>query len=111
MYPVTAEHPVEEMVFSELKEKTDNFGLNALIGDGYYGRVYLAQLNNGDVAAQRLDVSYKSDHEFFTQVSMVSSLKHENIVELIGYCVVGNIRILAYEFATMGSLYDILHGM
>lgn len=42
---------------------------------------------------------------------MVSRLKHENLVELLGYCVEGNLRVLAYEFATMGSLHDILHGM
>lgn len=41
---------------------------------------------------------------------MVSRLKHENLVELLGYCVEGNVRVLAYEFATMGSLHDILHG-
>lgn len=44
------------------------------------------------------------------QVSTVSRLKHENFVELHGYCVEGNFRVLAYEFATMGSLHDILHG-
>lgn len=45
------------------------------------------------------------------QVSMVSRLKDDNFVELHGYCVEGNLRVLAYEFATMGSLHDILHGM
>jgi len=41
---------------------------------------------------------------------MVSGLKHENFVELLGYCVDGNQRVLAYEFASNGSLHDILHG-
>lgn len=44
------------------------------------------------------------------QVSVVSRLKHENVVELVGYCVEGSLRVLAFEFATMGSLHDILHG-
>lgn len=44
------------------------------------------------------------------QVSLASKLKHENLVEMLGYCVDGNYRILAYEFATMGSLHDVLHG-
>ncbi|KAM0043933.1 putative non-specific protein-tyrosine kinase RLK-Pelle-RLCK-VIII family [Helianthus debilis subsp. tardiflorus] len=44
----------------------------------------------------------ESDNEFLTQ--------HENLVELCSYCVEGNTRVLAYEFATMGSLHDILHG-
>jgi hypothetical protein len=45
-----------------------------------------------------------------SQVSLASKLKHENLVEMLGYCVEGNYRILAYEFATMGSLHDVLHG-
>ena len=43
-------------------------------------------------------------------MSMVSRLKHDNFVELLGYCVDGGLRVLAYEFATMGSLHDVLHG-
>ena len=42
---------------------------------------------------------------------MVSRLKHENVLELVGYCVEGSLRVLAYEFATMGPLHDILNGM
>ncbi|KAK7844143.1 pti1-like tyrosine-protein kinase 3 [Quercus suber] len=107
--------PIEVPALSldELKEKTDNFGSKALIGEGSYGRVYFANLSNGKaVAVKKLDVSSEpdTDSDFLTQVSMVSRLKHENLVELLGYCVEGNLRVLAYEFATMGSLHDILHG-
>ncbi|KAF5950290.1 hypothetical protein HYC85_012283 [Camellia sinensis] len=61
---------------------------------------------------KKLDISAEpeSNNEFLTQVSLVSRLKHENFVELLGYCVEGNLRVLAFEFATMGSLHDILHG-
>ncbi|GAB4859069.1 PTI1-like tyrosine-protein kinase 3, partial [Ancistrocladus abbreviatus] len=107
--------PIEVPALSldELQEKTDDFGSKALIGEGSYGRVYYATLDNGKaVAVKKLDVSSEpeSNNEFLTQVSMVSRLKHEHFVELQGYCVEGNIRVLAYEFATMGSLHDILHG-
>ncbi|XP_019452534.1 PREDICTED: PTI1-like tyrosine-protein kinase 1 isoform X2 [Lupinus angustifolius] len=107
--------PIEVPALSldELKEKTDNFGSKALIGEGSYGRAYYATLNNGKaVAVKKLDVSSEpeSNNEFLTQVSMVSRLKNDNFVELLGYCVEGNLRVLAYEFATMGSLHDILHG-
>ncbi|XP_051149731.1 PTI1-like tyrosine-protein kinase 3 isoform X2 [Andrographis paniculata] len=104
---------VPSLSIEELKEKTDNFGSKALIGEGSYGRVYFAQLDSGkEVALKKLDVSSEPDSnvEFLTQVSMVSRLKQENLVELLGYCVDGNLRVLAYEFATMGSLHDILHG-
>ncbi|KAL1119943.1 hypothetical protein V6Z11_D01G137600 [Gossypium hirsutum] len=47
---------VLELSLEELKEKTDNFGSNALIGKGSYGRVYYANLNDGKtVAVKKLD--------------------------------------------------------
>ncbi|WVZ65537.1 hypothetical protein U9M48_014883, partial [Paspalum notatum var. saurae] len=104
---------VPELSFEELKEKTDNFGSKALIGEGSYGRVYFATLDSGkQVAVKKLDASTdpELDNEFLTQVSIASKLKHDNFVEMLGYCIEGNQRLVAYEFATMGSLHDILHG-
>ncbi|XP_057484485.1 pto-interacting protein 1-like isoform X2 [Actinidia eriantha] len=95
----------------ELKEVTDNFGTDSLIGEGSYGRVYYGVLSNERAAAiKKLDSSKQPDDEFKAQVSMVSRLKHDNFVKLLGYCVEGSHRVLAYEFASNGSLHDILHG-
>ncbi|KAL9407527.1 hypothetical protein AB3S75_046135 [Citrus x aurantiifolia] len=95
----------------ELKEKTDNFGTNSLIGEGSYGRVYFGVLRSGRAAAiKKLDSSKQPDQEFLAEVSMVSRLKNENVVGLVGYYVDGPLRVLAYEHASKGSLHDILHG-
>eukprot|EP00252_Welwitschia_mirabilis_P004105 TRINITY_DN142_c0_g1_i1.p1 TRINITY_DN142_c0_g1~~TRINITY_DN142_c0_g1_i1.p1 ORF type:complete len:366 (+),score=73.27 TRINITY_DN142_c0_g1_i1:251-1348(+) len=106
--------PIEAPCLSidELKEVTDNFSQKALVGEGSYGRVYYAVLNGNAAAIKKLDASSQpdTDSEFLAQVSMVSRLKHENVLQLLGYYVEGSLRILAYEFATMGSLHDILHG-
>ncbi|CAO2827200.1 unnamed protein product [Amaranthus hypochondriacus] len=102
---------VPEIPLDELWEITENYGSNALIGEGSYGKVYYGVLKNGlSAAIKKLDASKQPNDEFLAQVSMVSRLKHENFVELLGYCVDGNHRILAYEFASNGSLHDILHG-
>jgi len=102
---------VPSIPVDELREVTDNFGTSSLIGEGSYGRVYYGVLKSGLAAAiKKLDSSKQPDDEFLAQVSMVSRLKHENFVELLGYCVDGNQRVLAYEFASNGSLHDILHG-
>ena len=45
------------------------------------------------------------------QLSMVSRLKHEHFTEMLGYCLEQNNRILVYQYATMGSLHDVLHGI
>ncbi|PIA53371.1 hypothetical protein AQUCO_00900147v1 [Aquilegia coerulea] len=97
----------------ELNRLTNNFGQKSLVGEGSYGRVFYATLSDGQVAAvKKLDPSSSNepDSDFAAQLSTVSRLKQEHFVELIGYCLEANNRILVYQFATMGSLHDILHG-
>lgn len=95
----------------ELKEMTDNFGTKSLIGEGSYGRVYYGILDSGKAAAiKKLDSSRQPDQEFLAQVSIVSRLKHDNVVELVGYCIDGSLHVVAYEYASNGSLHDMLHG-
>ncbi|KAL6133818.1 hypothetical protein ACLB2K_066051 [Fragaria x ananassa] len=106
--------PIElpAMPLDELNRLTGNFGQKALIGEGSYGRVFYAKLSNGKPAAiKKLDAgSQEPDSDFGNQLSTVSRLKHDHFVELMGYCLEGNNRILVFEFAQMGSLHDILHG-
>lgn len=47
----------------------------------------------------------------YMQLSTVSRLKNDHFVALLGYCLEADNRILVYEFATSGSLHDVLHGM
>ncbi|XP_047974238.1 cysteine-rich receptor-like protein kinase 8 [Salvia hispanica] len=51
------------------------------------------------------------EHDFVAQVSTVSSLKHENVVQPIGYCLNGGRQFLVYGFSTQRSLHDILRDM
>ncbi|KAG7027787.1 putative protein kinase [Cucurbita argyrosperma subsp. argyrosperma] len=107
--------PIETPVITldELNRLTSNFGAKSFIGEGSYGRVYYATLKCGQAAAiKKLDTSSspEPDNDFAAQLSVVSRLKQENFLELIGYCLEANNRILIYPFAKMGSLHDILHG-
>ncbi|KAF0901781.1 hypothetical protein E2562_006245 [Oryza meyeriana var. granulata] len=102
---------VPAIPLDEMKEITKNFSSDALIGEGSYARVFFGVLRDGKKSAvKKLDSSKQPDQEFLVQVSAVSRLKHENVIQLIGYCAEGSIRVLAYEYATRGSLHDILHG-
>lgn len=97
----------------ELNSVTRNFGSDALVGEGSYGRVFYAKLRNGQGAAiKKLDngSSPEPDSDFTTQLSLVSRLKNEHFLELMGYCLEGTNRILVYQYARKGSLHDVLHG-
>ncbi|KAF2289495.1 hypothetical protein GH714_036649 [Hevea brasiliensis] len=99
--------PIEipAMSLDELNRITDDFGTKALIGEGSYGRVFYAKLNDGvEAAIKKLDASTspEPDSDFAAQLSVVSRLKHDHFVELMGYCLEQNNRILVYQFATMG---------
>lgn len=60
---------VPALLADELKEVTDNFSTDALIGEGSYGRVYYGVLKSGQAAAiKKLDASKQPDEEFLAQV-------------------------------------------
>ncbi|XP_019418091.1 PREDICTED: probable protein kinase At2g41970 isoform X2 [Lupinus angustifolius] len=106
--------PIEipAMQLDELNRLTGNFGNKAFIGEGSYGKVFFAKLSTGtDAAIKKLDTSSpEPEDDFANQLSIVSRLKHDHFVELIGYCLEANNRILVYQYASMGSLHDVLHG-
>lgn len=76
---------VPPLSLEELKEKTDNFGSKSLIGEGSYGRVYYASLNDGKaVAVKKLDVASEpeSNGEFLTQVCLQLSFLKYNCITI-----------------------------
>ena len=66
--------PIEipSIPLAELNRLTGNFGSKAFIGEGSYGRVYYAKMNDGiEVAIKRLDTSSSPDsdsNDFAAQV-------------------------------------------
>ncbi|PIN23081.1 Serine/threonine protein kinase [Handroanthus impetiginosus] len=106
-------HPaaVRAIPLNELKDITYNFSDKCLISWNGIERVYLGILKSGQAASIRqLNVKKMPDEQFLAQVSRQTSLKHKNVVELLGYCLEDGQRFLAQEYAPCGSLHDILHG-
>nr|CAB3477033.1 unnamed protein product [Digitaria exilis] len=105
----------------ELRELTRNFSDGTLIGEGTHAKVFLGELKDGRKSAvkklgqnpvvKNLDGFFSEpDDKFVLQVRAVSRLKHDNVVQLLGYCVDGNVRAIIYEYSSRGSLRDILLG-
>ncbi|KAG6720813.1 hypothetical protein I3842_03G080400 [Carya illinoinensis] len=73
----------------EIKAATNNFDRRLVIGAGGFGNVYKGYVDSGPtaVAIKRLNPSSKQGtREFWTEIHMLSQLRHVNLVALIEYC-------------------------
>ncbi|KAG6399687.1 hypothetical protein SASPL_141168 [Salvia splendens] len=107
----TFEKPLRKLTFADLLEATNGFHNDTLIGSGGFGDVYKAQLKDGSVVAIKklIHVSGQGDREFTAEMETIGKIKHRNLVPLLGYCRVGDERLLVYEYMKYGSLEDVLH--
>jgi serine/threonine protein kinase len=94
--------------YAQLADATGNFRADCLLGEGGFGRVYRGRLEDGlVVAVKQLDLNgVQGNREFVVEVLMLSSLHHDNLVSLVGYCADGEQRLLVYEYMALGSLAD-----
>eukprot|EP01018_Ginkgo_biloba_P034832 Gb_33466 [translate_table: standard] len=108
----TFERPLRKLTFSQLIEATNGFCAESLIGCGGFGEVFKASLRDGSVVAIKklIRLSCQGDREFMAEMETLGKIKHRNLVPLLGYCKVGEERLLVYEYMEFGSLEDMLHG-
>ncbi|KAJ0724961.1 putative protein kinase RLK-Pelle-CrRLK1L-1 family [Helianthus annuus] len=92
----------------EISLATNGFAKENFIGSGGFGPVYKGiSKKHGRVAIKRLVHRQKhgqGDHEFKTEIALLSKYKHENIVSLRGFCDEEGEKILVYRYESNGSL-------
>ncbi|KAL4636914.1 hypothetical protein ACB092_03G042700 [Castanea dentata] len=99
---------------AEIKAATKNFDQNFIIGVGGFGDVYKGYIHTdggaAHVAIKRLKPgSQQGVQEFKTEIEILSQLRHQHLVSLIGYCNDGNEMILVYDFMPGGTLCSHLY--
>ncbi|XP_038694416.1 putative serine/threonine-protein kinase isoform X4 [Tripterygium wilfordii] len=107
-----ATNNVRQFSYNSLRSATGDFHPSCRIGGGGFGVVYRGVLRNGtQVAIKCLSAESKQGtHEFLTEIKMISTIRHPNLVELVGCCVERNNRILIYEYMENNSLASVLLG-
>uniref|UniRef100_A0ACD5WGB2 Uncharacterized protein n=1 Tax=Avena sativa TaxID=4498 RepID=A0ACD5WGB2_AVESA len=106
--PMHSEEDLDLALFDldVLLAATDNFAADYMIGQGGFGSVYMAQLEDGqEVAIKRLSQkSLQGIGEFKNEVKLIAKVQHKNLVKLLGCCIDGDERMLVYEFMHNNSL-------
>ena len=97
---------------SEVRAATNSFDDSLIIGVGGFGNVYKGFIDNGSitVAIKRLKQgSQQGLKEFLTEIEMLSQLRHNHLVSLVGFCSEDNEMILVYEFMACGTFCEHLY--
>ncbi|MBA0796040.1 hypothetical protein Gohar_006840 [Gossypium harknessii] len=102
----TFEQPLLKLTLGDILEGTHHFCKTNIIGDGGFGTVYKAKLPSGKtVAVKKLSqAKTQGNREFIAEMETLGKVKHQNLVPLLGYCSLGEEKLLVYEYMINGSL-------
>ncbi|CAN6363284.1 unnamed protein product [Urochloa humidicola] len=93
--------------YRQLSKATRGFSDDWKLGEGGFGSVYRGFLQDQGlhVAIKRVSkTSKQGKREYVSEVTIISRLRHRNLVQLLGWCHEGNELLLVYELMTNGSL-------
>ncbi|RZC51067.1 hypothetical protein C5167_019491 [Papaver somniferum] len=113
MSPKSSEIGSVHLSMSQIIKATQNFSPSLLVGEGGFGTVYRAQLQDGPVVAVKRAKKENLNSlqaEFSSEVELLSKIEHRNLVRLLGYIDKGNERIIITEFVPNGTLREHLDG-
>uniref|UniRef100_A0A251SH63 non-specific serine/threonine protein kinase n=1 Tax=Helianthus annuus TaxID=4232 RepID=A0A251SH63_HELAN len=95
--------------FSTILSATNNLSKENLITEDASGKLYKGQLlHDGNLinfTVRRLDCMYGHGEELQTEISMLKSLKHKNIISVLGHYDENDEKIVIYEQAFHGTLH------
>ncbi|XP_024388049.1 probable L-type lectin-domain containing receptor kinase S.7 [Physcomitrium patens] len=98
--------------YRELSQATKQFSADELLGRGAFGSVFKGTLSDGSIVAvkQIAHDSNQGEREFLAEVSIISRIRHRNLVQLQGWCHEKGNLLLVYDYMPNGSLDKLLDG-
>ncbi|GJZ95836.1 kinase-like domain, phloem protein 2-like protein, partial [Tanacetum coccineum] len=98
---------------ADILSATNNFGDKNSWGGSFFGNNYKGQLFwSGeliDIEAQRWNKEWDDkEQQFWMEISMLSTLKHKNLVSFVGFCDENGEKIIIIKLETKGSVENYL---
>ncbi|KAK1411128.1 hypothetical protein QVD17_37672 [Tagetes erecta] len=91
-----------------LRQVTNNFSEDNVLGRGGFGVVYKGELHDGTkIAVKKMEsgvMGTKGLNEFQAEIAVLTKVRHRHLVALLGYCIDRNERLLVYEYMPQGTL-------
>ncbi|XP_034212737.1 G-type lectin S-receptor-like serine/threonine-protein kinase CES101 [Prunus dulcis] len=111
------QHDLNIFTYESVLAATCNFSQENKLGEGGFGPVYKGKLANGrEIAVKRLSkCSGQGTSEFKNELILIHELQHRNLVQLFGFCIHEEERMLIYEYMPNKSLdyflFDSIRGV
>ncbi|KAK4476639.1 hypothetical protein RD792_015799 [Penstemon davidsonii] len=98
--------------YQELLLATNDFAPENLIGKGGSSLVYRGCLQGSkELAVKILNPSEDVLKHFVSEIEIITSLNHKNLISLVGFCLEEDRLLLVYNLLSRGSLEENLHGI
>jgi hypothetical protein len=102
--------------YDQLRDVTNGFAANKVLGQGAFATVYLGQLGKRKVAVKKekpvvveeeaLEKTLQLlEQQFSSEIQTLYRYHHPNICALLGHAIDGPSRCLVYEYCANGALY------
>ncbi|KAF6981635.1 hypothetical protein CFC21_000092 [Triticum aestivum] len=96
------------LAFDDIVRATEDFDNKYIIGTGGYGKVYKAQLQDGQLVAvkkvHQTEEELDDERRFRSEMEILSQIRQRSIVKMYGFCSHPAYKFLVYDYIEQGCL-------
>jgi len=100
------------LAFDDIVRATEDFDDKYIIGIGGYGKVYKAQLQDGQLVAvkkvHQTEQELDDERRYRSEMEILSKIQQRSIVKMYGFCSHPAYKFLVYDYMQQGSLHKTL---